>query len=148
MCSTNVDIRRTVGTSDRTQVMATSDTIPAAGQIGRDEVVTQLLAEASELLQQPAVHKSTLLALLAAAAEDPEADPVLTRVVRVPKADLNDALLALRSMGQVQLTADGFTLTSRPSEGQRDASSERLAGYLERLVGRKMREWHVEAASA
>jgi len=107
--------------------------------------VARLLAETSELLQRPAVHKSTLAALLVAAAEDPDADPGLAEVVRVPKADLNDALLELRSEGRVRLTAEGFELTGSPDTAE---TADRLGAYLEGLVGRKLREWQIVVATA
>lgn len=113
----------------------------SAHEVDNDEIVAGLLEETSHGLKSAAVHKTTLVALLAAASEDPDAPVLLEPVLRRPSTSLNDALLMLRRDGRVELTPDGFILTSAGRAAASHGSPPAVAEFLRRLVGRKLSEW-------
>lgn len=119
-----------------------------ADVIDRDDVVTRLLAQAAESLETTGVHKTTLAALLVAAAENPSSLDYPSSAFEVPVAALNDSLLRLRLDGKVELTRDGFVLTEQGRVESEKTATWPLAGFLKDLVGRKLLEWQIAPARA
>lgn len=116
--------------------------------VDRDDVVARLLAETAELLHRNGVHKTTLAALLLAAAENPDAPTFRSDVFEVPRSALNDALLRLRLEGKVVLTDEGYALTEPGRSEAKGLDSTPIATFLQELVGRKLLEWRVLPSSA
>lgn len=111
--------------------------------LDRDVVVTRLLAQTAESLDTDGVHKTTLAALLLAAADNPASVQFSSVVFEIPVAALNESLLRLRLQGKIELTSTGFTLTAEGRTDSEASASSPFAAFLQELVGRKLREWQI-----
>jgi hypothetical protein len=119
-----------------------------ASVLDRDVVVTRLLAQTADDLATKGVHKTTLTALLLAAADNPDSVQFSSVAFEIPVAALNESLLRLRLQGKIELTSDGFTLTDRGRTDSEASAESPFAAFLKELVGRKLREWQLTPTTA
>lgn len=117
-----------------------------ADTVAAEVLLTELLREVADRTSSPSVRKTTLSALLAAIDEEgggpAEYDVPLNRLAG---SGLGDALLQLRHRGLVRLTDDGFTVSEHGADPAVGSDSG-LSKFLESLVSKKLREWHVAPA--
>lgn len=102
-----------------------------------EELIAGFLFAVSVVAATDSVRKTTLAALLDAAEES--ADDIDGLLDVLARANLTDALLAMRERGVVLLTDEGFSLAEHEPPRVWDSLSEWLTG----LVRRKLSEWHL-----
>lgn len=123
-----------------TSVPEEKDTI----QLTTDELAVAAAIEAISMATDRSVHRTTLLAIVDAAREQPSLTEA-ELLTRLDREQISDALLTLRASNLAVLDETGFRLTDtgekRLASVEHEGDLPMLMQALKGLVGTKFSEW-------